>query len=107
MTKATKRLNKVKPFEKVNIRAKWQDLLNEAERHVDNVNKPAHYTGGKIECIEAITEAIKGLQGIEAKCTGDAIKYLWRWKNKNGIEDLKKAVWYINYLIKLNDAQSL
>lgn len=69
----------------------------------DNVNHPAHYVGGKIECIDAITEAIKDLTGIEAKCTGDAIKYLWRWKKKNGVEDLKKAAWYINHLIKLNE----
>lgn len=99
-TKAEKRLSEVKPVQRI-------DLTGMNKMVTDIVNKPAHYTGGKIECIEAITEAIKGLQGIEAKCTGDAIKYLWRWKNKNGIEDLKKAVWYINYLIKLNDAQSL
>jgi hypothetical protein len=66
------------------------------------VNHPIHYTGN-IECIDAITEAIKDMAGIEAKCTGDAIKYLWRWKKKNGVEDLKKAVWYINHLIKLNE----
>jgi hypothetical protein len=62
----------------------------------DMVNHPPHYAGGKIECIEAIEEATKGLNGIEAVCTGNAIKYLWRWKNKGGKEDLAKAVWYIN-----------
>lgn len=65
----------------------------------DMVNHPPHYTGAKIECIDAITEAIKDLKGIEAKCTGDAIKYLWRWKRKNGKEDLKKAIWYIQHMI--------
>ena len=65
----------------------------------DNVNHPAHYTKGGIECIEAIKEATGELTGIEAICTGNAIKYLWRWKHKNGVEDLKKAIWYIQRLI--------
>lgn len=67
---------------------------------VDMVNKPPHYTNGSIECIDAIESAIVNLSGVEAKCTGDAIKYLWRWKQKNGVEDLKKAIWYINHMIQ-------
>ena len=67
------------------------------------VNHPPHYEDGKIQCIDAIEEAIKDLSGIEAKCTGDAIKYLWRWKKKNGIEDLKKAIWYINHIIEKSE----
>ena len=66
----------------------------------DNVNHPAHYTQGGIECIEAIKAATVGLEGIEAVCMGNAIKYIWRWKQKNGTEDLKKAIWYINKLIE-------
>ena len=66
----------------------------------DNVNHPSHYTQGAIECIEAIKEATKGLLGIEAVCTANIIKYVWRWKLKNGIEDLKKAEFYLKYLIK-------
>lgn len=66
----------------------------------DTVNHPAHYTQGGIECIEAIKAATVGLEGIEAVCMGNAIKYIWRWKQKNGIEDLKKAIWYINKLIE-------
>jgi hypothetical protein len=65
----------------------------------DRVNHPSHYTGGRIECIEAIEESTNELKGIEAVCTANAIKYLWRWKKKNGIEDLKKAKWYIEKLI--------
>lgn len=74
----------------------------------DNVNHPSHYTRGGIECIDAIEAAVTGLQGIEAVCTGNAIKYLWRWKQKNGVEDLKKALWYIDRLIereKRNDGE--
>lgn len=66
----------------------------------DPVNRPSHYTQGGIECIDAIEAAVTGLTGIEAVCTGVAIKYLWRWKLKNGAEDLEKAIWYINHLIK-------
>ena len=66
----------------------------------DNVNKPAHYNAGKVECIDALEAATIGLTGIEAVCTANAIKYLWRWKHKNGVEDLKKAKWYIDRLVK-------
>ena len=66
----------------------------------DIVNHPSHYTQGNIECIEAIAEATKQLQGIEAVATANVIKYVWRWKSKNGIEDLQKAQWYLNHLIK-------
>lgn len=65
----------------------------------DNVNHPAHYTQGGIECIDAITAATTGLEGIEAVCTGNAIKYMWRWKHKNGAEDVKKAIWYLKRLL--------
>ena len=63
----------------------------------DMVNHPPHYTQGGIECIDAI-KATEGLDGFEGYCTGNAIKYLWRWKHKNGVEDLKKAHWYIKKL---------
>ena len=66
----------------------------------EKVNHPAHYTAGKVECIDALEAATIGLQGIEAICTANAIKYLWRWKFKNGVEDLAKAKWYINKLAK-------
>lgn len=65
----------------------------------DNVNHPSHYTQGGVECIDALAAATVNLQGIEAVCTANAIKYLWRWKQKNGVEDLKKAKWYIDKLI--------
>ena len=66
----------------------------------DNVNHPSHYTQGAIECIDAIKEATKGLLGIEAVCTANIIKYVWRWKFKNGVEDLHKARWYLDRLIE-------
>lgn len=63
------------------------------------VNHPSHYSGS-IEAIDAIAAATAGLTGVEAFDTGNALKYLWRWKRKNGVEDLNKAVWYIQHLIK-------
>ena len=72
----------------------------------ERVNHPPHYNAGGIECIDALEAATSGLQGIEAFCTANAIKYLWRWKLKNGEEDLQKAVWYINRLIQRAGADS-
>lgn len=66
----------------------------------DNVNHPKHYNNGKVECIDALEAATMGLTGIEAVCTANAIKYLWRHDHKNGNEDLRKAIWYIERLIK-------
>ena len=57
----------------------------------ERVNHPAHYNAGGIECIDALEAATIGLEGIEAFCTANAIKYLWRWKRKNGEEDLPKG----------------
>lgn len=75
-------------------------MLQDMKEGHDSVNHPSHYTSGGIECIDALKAATVGLNGIEAVCTANAIKYLWRWKRKNGTEDLKKAVWYINRLIQ-------
>lgn len=61
---------------------------------------PAYYKKGGIECIEAIKAATVGKSGIEAVCTANVIKYLWRYEEKNGIEDLRKARWYLERLIK-------
>jgi hypothetical protein len=64
----------------------------------DNIN-PSHYKQGGVECIDALEAATVNLKGIEAVCTANAIKYLWRWKEKNGKEDLEKAQWYITKLL--------
>lgn len=66
---------------------------------MDNVNHLTHYTAGKVECIDAIEAAVTNLNGFEGVCVGNAIKYLFRWKLKGGIESLQKARWYIDRLI--------
>lgn len=66
----------------------------------DMVNHPGHYiseTG--LETIDVIEAFTFDLKGIEATDTGNVLKYMCRWKSKNGLEDLKKAQWYLNHLI--------
>ena len=67
---------------------------------IDNVNHPKHYTQGGIECIDALKAATVGKTGIEAVCVANVIKYWWRQEEKNGLEDVKKAQFYINRLIQ-------
>lgn len=69
------------------------------DKLMDNVNHPNHYQG-KIECIDAIEVAVGGLRGIEAVFVANILKYVWRYRKKNGIEDLRKASWYLERLIK-------
>ena len=64
----------------------------------DSVNKPEHYQGG-IECIEAIEAAMSHEEFI-GYLRGNIFKYNWRYRNKNGIEDLRKAEWYLRKLIE-------
>jgi hypothetical protein len=64
----------------------------------DHIN-PNHYRQGKVECIDALAAATANLSGIEAICTANAIKYLWRWREKGGAVDLAKAQWYIRWLL--------
>lgn len=69
----------------------------------DHTNHPAYYNKGNIECIEAIGAATSDLSGIEAFCIGNAIKYVWRWRQKGSLQDLDKAIWYIGYIKKLRE----
>ena len=71
------------------------------EKKVDNVNHPKHYEGNcSIECIDAMRFAL-GDEGLAFFCAGNAFKYLWRYKFKNGEEDLDKAGWYRDRLLNL------
>ena len=70
----------------------------------DNTN-PSHYKQGAVECIDALEAATIRLTGIEAVCTANAIKYLWRHREKSGAEDLKKCLWYVNKLISIYDKE--
>lgn len=66
----------------------------------DMVNHPSHYQSESgLEVIDVIKAFTSNLTGIEATDTGNVLKYMCRWKNKNGVEDLKKAKWYLEHLI--------
>jgi len=72
----------------------------------DKIN-PSHYQRDGMECIDAIKAAVQNLSGAEAYETGSAIKYLWRWKEKGGKDDLNKAKWFIQDMISDLEEQEL
>jgi len=64
------------------------------------VSHPSHYISDKgIETIDVIEAFTSDLTGIEAVDTGQVLKYICRWKKKNGVQDLNKAMWYLTHLI--------
>ena len=64
------------------------------------VDHPNHYqTKNGIEVIDVMAAFTEDLTGIEAVDTAQIIKYIGRWKKKNGLQDLNKARWYLNHLI--------
>ena len=67
-----------------------------------NAINPAHYQKGKVECIEAI-EASMSQEAFKGFLKGNCIKYIYRYENKNGAEDLRKAEWYLLRLIALRE----
>lgn len=86
-----------------------EDMLPDCEEFVkhptkdiveqDNVNHPNHYRTGKTECIVAMEEMLSTEEFI-GYLRGNIYKYTYRYKDKNGVEDLKKAQWYLNKLIE-------
>jgi hypothetical protein len=84
------------------------DAIAELEEYVDPYDQPpedpvyapAHYNTGNIECIEAIKESMTS-DAFKGYCKGNALKYVWRMSYKGKpIEDLRKAIWYIERLIE-------
>ena len=64
------------------------------------VSHPPHYQSSTgLEVIDVIEAFTDGLNGIEATDTGNVLKYICRWKSKNGLQDLEKAKWYLEHLI--------
>ena len=66
----------------------------------EQVNHPEHYNQGNIECIDAMLSAY-GEFAVINFCTCNAFKYLWRFKDKHGVEDIEKAQWYLDKLKEL------
>ena len=78
----------------------WSDQESKEEIKEDVVNKPKHYNQGGIECIAAI-EAMLTHEEFVGYLRGNSLKYRWRFRYKNGKEDLLKAQWYENKLFKI------
>ena len=75
-----------------------------SEAAKDPVNSPAHYTSGRVECIDAMTDVF-GERAVKDFCLCNAFKYLWRCRQKgNELQDLQKARWYLNRAIQMEEA---
>ncbi len=68
---------------------------------MENVKHPSHYNQSGVECIEAIKASLG--DEFPAYCKGNVMKYLWRYKYKNGLEDLQKARQYLEWLIETEE----
>lgn len=77
-------------------------MMNDISNDVDMVLHPPHYESGKFECIDVMLET-QGEDSVKAFCLCNAFKYLYRHNGKNGLEDIKKAKWYIDKYIKLSE----
>lgn len=75
------------------------------EKTADPVVHPNHYCQGGIECIKAI-EASMTPSEFQGYCKGNVMKYIWRWQEKNGLEDLKKARVYLNWMIESKEKEN-
>ena len=71
----------------------------------EEINHPDRYAGGNFECIDVMLDVF-GADAVKHFCILNAFKYLWRAENKNGIEDIKKAVFYLNYYIDLMEGDN-
>lgn len=69
----------------------------------EEINHPSRYAGGKFECIEVMADVF-GKEAVKDFCLLNAFKYIWRQEKKGGVEDVKKAVWYLNKYIELSDS---
>ena len=72
----------------------------EAYGNLDMVNAPPHYNQAGIECIDAIQAALTP-EEFRGYCKGNNLKYTWREQYKNKTEDLRKAAWYLDKLLKV------
>lgn len=82
----------------------WGEITRDAARSIElstkeSVNHPSHYQG-KTEVIEIIEQLTEGMEGKKAFNLGNVIKYIFRHEGKGGVEDLKKAEWYLNRVIE-------
>ena len=70
----------------------------------DPVNHPSHYETGKFESIDVMVET-QGVEAVQNFCICNAFKYIYRHRFKNGVEDIKKAIWYLNKYVELEETK--
>lgn len=78
----------------------YGDAYTDDRPEVDMVNHPSHYETGNIQCFDVILET-QGRQAAMDFCICNAMKYIYRHRNKNGREDIEKAVWYLDRYLEL------
>lgn len=83
----------------------WERIVKSATAEPDNVNHPVHYETGKFECIDVMVET-QGKEAVKAYCLCAAFKYLYRHNRKNGLEDIKKARWYLDKYVELEEGEA-
>lgn len=85
----------------------WNDeaLAGMAIFMSDPVNHPSHYETGKFESIDVMVET-QGVEAVQNFCICNAFKYIYRHRFKNGVEDIRKAIWYLNKYVELEDAKT-
>ena len=71
----------------------------------EQINHPDRYAGGKFECIEVMADVF-GEEAVKHFCLLNAFKYIWRQEKKGGVEDIKKAMFYMDYYIKLTEEEN-
>lgn len=71
---------------------------------IENINRPAHYADREIEVIKYIKDNMSK-EMFNGYLEGSALKYISRYKRKNGLEDLLKCKWFLDMLIKENEQQ--
>lgn len=71
---------------------------------MDNVNHPGHYETGNFECIDVMIET-QGKEAVKNFCICNAFKYLYRFRRKNGKEDIQKAIWYLKKYLEMEDEE--
>lgn len=77
-------------------------VIRKDEQVHDSVNHPEHYELDGLECIDVII-ATQGIQAAQDFCICNALKYIFRHRMKNGLEDVQKAQWYINKYLELEE----
>ena len=108
---ARQRMQEQTPYHKEQYDPEMQYVKGECLKNVlkvsenDMVKKPAHYTKGEIECIDAM-RASMSKEAFSGYCKGNVIKYVWRYETKGaGLEDLKKAQVYLKWLMEEAETQ--